>query len=95
MRVVRISKRSHPIVVQCSVTSYFRLTSFILRTLHAAHASEWEPLLYMETETLNKIALWVTSQFKTIGKMEGRFEETSDIIYDRYMLVCDVTCVYS
>lgn len=56
----------------------------MLRSLHEAHASEWEPELYMETEMLNKIALWITDQFNETSQ---RFEETSDIIYDRHFLV--------
>ena len=52
--------------------------------MHEAHASEWEPQLYIETEVLNKIALWVTAQF---NETTERFEETSDIIYDRHFMV--------
>ena len=38
----------------------------------------------METEVLNKIAVWITEQF---NGAEDRFEETSDIIYDRHFKV--------
>ena len=61
-----------------------RLTSWVLRVFHDCFASKWSEELFMEVETLNSIALWLTSQFNVAAQ---RWEETSDEYYDRNMWV--------
>ena len=67
-----------------------RLTSWVLRVLHDAHASEWSEILFIETKVLNNIALWILEQFNASA---SRWEETSDDYYDRNMLVSMSRCL--
>jgi hypothetical protein len=55
-----------------------------LRHLHNGHISQWSEELALEQSLLNKMALWMTEQF---NEATGRFEETSDNVYDRNMEV--------
>ncbi|XP_013420589.1 CD109 antigen isoform X3 [Lingula anatina] len=54
-------------------------TAFALQTLGAANDAEWENFLYIPSELLSKIALWVCEQQ---NKTTGAFNQTSKFVYD-------------
>jgi len=57
-----------------------RVTSLVLKTLHAAIVSQWTETLYIPVDLLNRMALWLTLQQ---DNATGAFVETADNYYDR------------
>ena len=60
------------------------MSSFVVKYLHDCMASEWGEEVYIDTDLLNKMAIWITNQQDVD---DGHFEDTSGVLYDRNMNV--------
>lgn len=66
-----------------------RVTAFVMQTLNDAQEKDWELDIFIATELLNKIMLWLCEQ----QSPEGAFIEHAPI-YDRKMRVSTIRVHY-
>jgi hypothetical protein len=67
---------SHSFLIACTVV--YRLTAYVLKYLHATATSQWVQEVYVPTEVMNKMALWITS----VQHSSGAWFEPSGLYYN-------------